>query len=428
VAYNQIHPQRLARHDPFRDYKTLSDTCRRLEREYGLAVDNGMEQTREGRLSVKAAALEAHSGQESFASYARRHREGILPELERARTWRDVHNALARYGMSIQPHGNGLAIKDKHGRHAVKASSVDRSLSMKKLEARFGPFAPLKIFEAIQERDHYEAAPLHRGPERGRLYAEYRQGIEERKARLQAVKEREDTALAGIKAKWAAKRAEIEAMSIAKKNRRNLLALARKHEAEALAKARMEYAPEREAVRRDVPFTSWNGFLRLEAEKGNETALAVLRSRNESIEPERETNVSSNLAQPAFARAAAAEKERAALERTDLSSKGRKQLLAFARMDRLVAEARAQGNDIGEIRQHIDNKGVVIFTLPSGGSIRDTGREVFYSVHDEKAMELAARYAALKWGRNVGVKPGRMVFAKGREEQRERKQERGAGL
>jgi hypothetical protein len=132
------------------------------------------------------------------------------------------------------------------------------------------------------------------------------------------------------------------------------------------------------------------------------------------------------LAQSAFARAAAAERERAALERTDLSPKGRKQLLAFARMDRLVEEARAQGNELGEIRRRIDNRGVVIFTLPSGGSVRDTGREVFYSVHDEKAMELVARYTALKWGRNVGVEPGRMVFAKEREAKREK--ERGVGL
>jgi hypothetical protein len=90
--------------------------------------------------------------------------------------------------MSITPHGNGLAIRDKHGKAKIKASALDRSLSMKKLEARFGAFAPLKIFEAIQERDRYQAAPLHRGPERGRLYAEYRQGIEERKARLQAIR------------------------------------------------------------------------------------------------------------------------------------------------------------------------------------------------------------------------------------------------
>ena len=59
IAYNMIHPDRHSRHEPFRDYKTLSDTCRRLEQEYGLVVDNGMEKARADRLSEKAAAIEA---------------------------------------------------------------------------------------------------------------------------------------------------------------------------------------------------------------------------------------------------------------------------------------------------------------------------------------------------------------------------------
>jgi hypothetical protein len=60
-------------------------------------------------------------------------------------------------------------------------------------------------------------------------------------------------------------------MGMAKKKRRNLLALVRRHEAEAIAGARLSMQPERETVRRDVPFTSWNGFLRSKAEQGNET-------------------------------------------------------------------------------------------------------------------------------------------------------------
>ena len=62
--------------------------------------------------------------------------------------------------------------------------------------------------------------PLHRGPERGELFTRYRQGIESRKSRLEAVKEREDTTLAAIRKQWADKRAEIERMEIAKRNKR----------------------------------------------------------------------------------------------------------------------------------------------------------------------------------------------------------------
>ena len=73
VSYNMIHPERLTRHEPFRDYAARDKLCRELEKEYGLTVDNGREQRQENALSHKAAAIEAHTGQESFESYAKRH-------------------------------------------------------------------------------------------------------------------------------------------------------------------------------------------------------------------------------------------------------------------------------------------------------------------------------------------------------------------
>jgi hypothetical protein len=70
-----------------------------------------------------------------------------------------------------------------------------------------------------------------------------------------------------------------------------------------------------------------------------------------------------------------------------------------------------------------DGKGVVIFTLAGGGSIRDTGRELFYSARDEKAHGVALAYAALKWGKNVALENGRILFHQAPEIQRE--QEKG---
>jgi hypothetical protein len=53
---------------------------------------------------------------------------------------------------------------------------------------------------------------------------------------------------------------------------------------------------------------------------------------------------------------------------------------------------------------------VVIFTLASDGSIRDTGRELFYSAHYEKAHGVALAYAALKRGKNVVLENGEILF------------------
>ncbi len=227
------------------------------------------------------------------------------------------------------------------------------------------------------------------------------------------------------------------AKHIAKRNRHILLTLARKHKNEAVAKAKLELQPQREAVCLEVPFTSWSGFLRHEAENGNEVALAVLRSSKEAVEPERPSEIAADAAKapvkdwsrhgldyaakPAI-RADYAEKERVLLERDDLSASGKRHLQAFLRMEEIAAEAKAQGRDLGTIKRRIDGKGVVVFTLGSGGSIRDAGKEVIFSPQDKAAQVIAALYAAKKWGKDIQIEGN--LITRSREQEREREQAR----
>ena len=222
IAYNMIHPERLTRHEPFRDYKARDKLCRELEQEYGLTVDNGREQARENALTAKAATIEAQTGQESFESYAKRHRDKILEALEQAQDWQALHDGLKAYGLEVKPHGNGLVIKDVHSKdakHAAKASTIDRALSARRLQERFGEYKPYRSLRQIQEVSRYQAAPLHRSPERGELATKYKTGIESRKTKLEAIKTQEDKQLTAIRQQWAEKRKEIEQISIAKRNR-----------------------------------------------------------------------------------------------------------------------------------------------------------------------------------------------------------------
>lgn len=428
VSYNMVHPERYARHEPFRDYATRDKLCRELEQEFGLAVDNGREQRREDALTPKAATIEAQTGQESFESYAKRHKGQILESLNRAAHWQDLHEALKAHSMGIKPHGNGLVVTDLYGNHSAKASTVDRALSAKRLQERFGEFRPYRSLRQIQKLSCYQAEPLHRSPERGELYARFRTGIETRKSRMNEIKEREDKLLVAIRQKWAEKRREIESMNIHKRNRRNLLTLAKKHEMEALAKAKLSFQTEREAVRQDIPYTSWQAFLKLEAGNGNEVALAVLRSRKEDVEPE--TAPSSKgptkdwskhgleYVAKTVIRADYAEKQRELQERNDISASGKKNLQAVLRMEQITAEARAGGADLGDIKHRIDGKGVVIFTLDGGGTIRDIGKSVFFSVHDSTASHAAKLYAEKKWGKHLAMDKGRIMFQPERELER----------
>jgi len=432
VAYNMIHPDRHTRHEPFGDYAIRDRLCREIEREYGLTVDNGREQRRDNTLTPKAATIEAQTGQESFESYAKRHKDKILAVLQSAAHWQDLHEAMKAHGLGIKPHGNGLVIFDLHGKHAAKASTIDRSLSAKRLQERFGEFRPYRSLRQVQEFSRYQAAPLHRAMEqgeRGELFAKYKAGIETRKTRLEGVKEREEKQIAAIRREWAEKRREIENMSIHKRNRRNLLAFAKKREAEDITKTKLALLPEREAVRRDIPYTSWQYFLKLEAGNGNEIALAVLRSRKEAAAPETApeqptppakdwSRHGQEYAAKTAIRAEYAEKERELEERHGISGQTRKNLQAFLRMEQVTAEARAEGGELGEVKRRIDGKGIVIFTLESGGTIRDTGKEIFFSSHDPKAERIALRYAAKKWGKRVALEKDRITFQPEREIER----------
>lgn len=410
VAYNMIHPEKYTCHKEFRDFWIRDKVCRAVEREFGLTVDHGIEQSSSdrSRTNEKARQVEAHTGQQSFDSYAKAHREEILHSLEAATSWQDIHAALATRGMEIKPHGNGLAIKDRHSSrpaNAIKASALDRNLSLKKLEARFGAFQPPHNLDHVKERSRYTAVPLHRSSERGQLFAEYQAGIEARKATLQTVKDREDAALAAIRAEWAAKRRELERKNIAKKNLRRLLQIARKHEAEALAMAKLDFQEPRNAVRQQIPFTSWNRFLQHKAEQGNETALAVLRSRQETVEPE-QAAPAKDWSRHGQERVEYAARERAVLEMGGISGKAKSRLQAVLRMEQVLQQNRFGAT---EFQHHIDRKGTVVFILQDGASVRDNGKDILFSARSESARRAALLYARKKWGKQARLEDTRLV-------------------
>ena len=218
------------------------------------------------------------------------------------------------------------------------------------------------------------------------------------------------TTLAAIRAEWVAKRQELERKNIAKKNLRRLLQLARKHEAEALAKARLEFQGPRNAVRRDIPFTSWNGFLQQKADQGSEVALAVLRSRKEAVEPEQAAPVK-DWSQHGQARAEFAAKERAVLEKDGISGKAKSRLQSVLRMEQIV----------DDFRHYVDRKGAVVFTLQDGSTVRDSGKDVLFSAASDSARLTAMLYAKKKWGKQVVLEGSRIIRS---PHDRKQKQER----
>ena len=100
-------------------------------------------------------------------------------------------------------------------------------------------------------------------------------------------------------------------------------------------------------------------------------------------------------------------------------------------MRQLAEREIAKGNkDFEEMKHHIDNKGTVIFTLGNGGSIKDSGKQVWFS-KDKVAQEAALSFAKMKWGKNVQIKENSFEFVAAPKEKmvegHKKRQERGLG-
>ena len=141
VAINQVHPETFTCIEPWYDKRKLMAACDRLE------IKHGLQRTRHhgGERPAapgKAANMEAHGG----ASLTGRIKRDVLASIEglvdNGGSWPALHTALASHGLAIRPRGAGLIIADAQGRVAVKASSVDRRLSLKSLTRRWGAFQP----------------------------------------------------------------------------------------------------------------------------------------------------------------------------------------------------------------------------------------------------------------------------------------------
>lgn len=159
VAYNLIHPQKFTINVPYQDYPKLSKACRLIEQEYGLVADRGYEQrqTREPKISQRAAAMEAHSGEQSFQSYALNLKDAVMRRMESAKTWEDAKGILADYGMVLRPRTNGFVLvplNDKGG--SLKASSLDKSMSRMRMEQRFGTFVTSETRQPSQSESEPE--------------------------------------------------------------------------------------------------------------------------------------------------------------------------------------------------------------------------------------------------------------------------------
>jgi hypothetical protein len=131
---------------------------------------------------------------------------------------------------------------------------------------------------------------------------------------------------------------------------------------------------------------------------GHEVALEVLRSKK--LKPGFSVDDSNEKYQDALgATKLSKERQAAVLSAQGINQKHQRALLAVIKMQKLISKESGLKND--NIKFRIDTKGTVIFSLKTGGTIRDTGPELRISPNDPNAKTLAGQYARMKWGQKI---------------------------
>ena len=445
IAYNLIRPDKFTMNEPYFDQRNRDATCRALEKEFGLMADNGIgiSDPLEPKINQRAAAMEAHSGEQSFQSFALERRQQILSEMQKARSWNDAHRILAVHGITIKPQANGLILGNAEGKgkETMKASAFDRSMSKAKLIARFGDYAqadePKRAEVKTDDpgKTKYDKKPLQpRSPERDELYKKYQALLAEKIARIDAEKARSQAAFDTLRERW------IRAKPQAGNRRMYGMMLTIQRWDKARAKA--EHQERLTAIKKGYSWYNWNSFSQSRAETGDKAALAVLRSQEErragkatGKNPELEKIFLNVLfADKTAAKEAGAKWDREAkkwyvpadadldkfatwlpirngknpdkesakplAEKT--SPVTRLSWLTWQEKERMKAGVADKSHFAG-YQMRIDNRGVVIISLASGGTIRDTGNKLHFSP-DGDTRQAAKLYAMAKFGQEFSIK------------------------
>ncbi|WP_240744350.1 TraI/MobA(P) family conjugative relaxase [Desulfopila sp. IMCC35006] len=409
VAYNMIHPEKFTKYEPFRDFYKLAEACRAMETKYDLVIDNGVSPDRESspQIDQRAASMEAHSGEQSFQSYVLEHKGDILKMLEGAENWQELHTALAGHGLEIKPRGNGLVVVNTTGKGAIKASTIDRSISKKRLTDRLGEYSASII--PMTPNKKYDQKPIQpRSEERTRLYPHYKKLLEERNSQLGILKQQAITGLFSIRERHSKQRKDIEQRILPRKTKSNLRQILNVEERLAREKESATGQDRLQEVRERYPFHNWNGYLKWQSQQGNATALEVLRSRTQSNDPatapgEKPADYYQSKRQIKLNGV----KKEQQLVASNLTAKHRGGLIAITRMEQLAAQETLQQTIemntpkmFSGVRHTIDNNGIVIFTLPSGGTIRDAGKKLHFSL-DKATQRAALIYGQARFGKHI---------------------------
>ncbi|HUZ64829.1 MAG TPA: TraI/MobA(P) family conjugative relaxase [Acetobacteraceae bacterium] len=289
VAINKVHPTTFRNLMPVRDHYRLQAACAELEVRHGLTrephtVDPRQERDRQHRgARGRAADFEAQHGGQSFAAWVQEHAAAaLLAARASGKGWPELHRVAASHNLAFKPRGAGLVIGDRgDARLHVKASAVDRGLSMAALTSALGPFQPAAHGATTAPAQTSYVKPGRTGPLYEAFQRERAAAIATREAAIRALRDRHAAYDRQLRT-YHRDRLRQERLSglrgiLRRDSFRHIAEQRRRDHADRKARE----AEERRRVRAEHHVPTWQGFLEVEAARGNEAALRTLRARQQ---------------------------------------------------------------------------------------------------------------------------------------------------
>ncbi len=279
IAINKIHPGNLTIHNPYYDYKKVAKLCEQIEQEYGLTTVN--HETVSDKAVRVAQEIEARTGVESLLGWIKRE---ALTEIKDADNWQDLHQVLVRHGLAIKERGNGFVLVANNG-VAVKASSIDRSLSRGNLTQRLGAFVPGDQSEQSSQQNakQYQLRPLQNRIDTSKLYARYQQeqndSVRQRTTQWAMLRHTRDQLIERAKREAKLKRNIIKSIKAGRLAKKALYATAHQQFKTTVEVIKSDYQKSYQHSKAHHSRMGWLDWLAFEAKLGKTQALAVLRSR-----------------------------------------------------------------------------------------------------------------------------------------------------
>lgn len=182
IAVNKVDPDTMKVKNPYNDVKILQETAIKLERKFGLKIDNHISSNDKGQNKYNKHTMSC-----DFETWVKTKLNAEVSMLLAANktTFQDLRRCLAKYDLEFRERGKGFVISSKSEKLFCKASSVHRELSKQALEKRFGKNLNLKPTFEIEEKqptkskfNKFEGMPTHP------LYEKYKEADEQRRKKL----------------------------------------------------------------------------------------------------------------------------------------------------------------------------------------------------------------------------------------------------